>query len=89
LGFSGDHDFIKSFREGSKLLIARRGENKVGRFLEAAAYGLGGRRGLILIPEGRGGWGWRKFSGELRTVSVLSLWVAGLVCLRRTRRMGK
>jgi hypothetical protein len=70
LGFSGDHDFVKSFREGSKLLIACRGENKAGRFLEAAAYGLGGRRGLILIPEGRGGWGWRKFSGELRTVSV-------------------
>jgi hypothetical protein len=31
---------------------------------------LGGRRWLILIPEGRGGWGWRKFSGELRTDSV-------------------
>jgi hypothetical protein len=70
LGFSGDHDFVKSFKEGSKLLITRRGENKAGQFLEAAAYGLGGRRGLILIPEGRGGWGWRKFSGELRTISV-------------------
>jgi hypothetical protein len=37
--------------------------------LEAAAYGLGGRRGIILIPEGHGGWGWHKFSGELRKAS--------------------
>jgi hypothetical protein len=82
LGFSGDHDFVKSFKEGSKLLIARRGENRAGRFLEATAYGLGGRRGLILIPEGRGGWGWHKFSGELRTVSVslCGLW-AWFVCV--------
>jgi len=25
-----------------------------------------GRRGIILIPKGRAGWGWHKFSGELR-----------------------
>jgi hypothetical protein len=68
LGFSEDQDFIKSFREGSKVLIARRGGNQAGRFLEAAAFGMGGRKGFILILEGRGGWGWRKFSGELRMV---------------------
>jgi len=69
LGLPGDQEFIKSFREGLKVLIARRGGNKDGRFLEAAAYGLGSRRGIMLIPEGRGGWGWHKFFGELRKAS--------------------
>jgi hypothetical protein len=30
LGFLEDQDFIKSFREGSKVLIARRGGNQAG-----------------------------------------------------------
>lgn len=33
-------------------------------------FGLGGRRGIILIPKGCGGWGWRKFSNELRKISA-------------------
>jgi hypothetical protein len=70
LGFPGDQDFVKSFREGSKLLIAHRCENKVGRFLEAAAFGLGGRKGFILIPKGHRGWGWHKFFGMLKLVPV-------------------
>jgi hypothetical protein len=70
LDFPEVQDFVKSFREGSKLVIARRGENKAGQFLEAAVYGLGGRKGFLLIPEGRRGWGWRKFSSELRLVSA-------------------
>jgi len=65
LGFPGEQEFIKSYKEGLELLIARRGGNKDGQFLEVAVFGLGGRRGFVLIPEGRGGWGWRKFSGEL------------------------
>jgi hypothetical protein len=65
LGFPEAQDFIKSFEEGSKVLIARRGGNQVGRFLEAAAFRMGGQKGFILIPEGRGGWGCRKFSDEL------------------------
>jgi len=69
LGFPEDEDFIKSYREGSKVLIIRKGGNKDGRFLEASTYGSGGRRRFILILEGRGGWGWHKFSGELRKVS--------------------
>lgn len=70
LDFPEVQDFVKSFREGSKLVTARRGENKAGRYLETTVYGLGGRKGFILIPEGRRGWGWRKFSGELRLVSA-------------------
>jgi hypothetical protein len=70
LGFPEDQEFIKSFREGSEILIAQRGSNHGGRFLEAAVFGLGGRKGLILILEGRGGWGWLKFSDELRKAAV-------------------
>jgi hypothetical protein len=62
LGFPEAQDFVKSFREGSKVLIAQRGENKGGHFLEATTFRLGGRKGSILVPEGRGGWGWLKFS---------------------------
>jgi hypothetical protein len=51
-------------------LIAQRGSNHAGRFLEAAIFGLGGWKGLILILEGRGGWGWLKFSDELRKAVV-------------------
>lgn len=70
LGFPEDQEFIKSFREGSNILIAQRGSNQAGRYLEATVFGLGGWKGLILIPEGRGGWGWLKFSDELRKAAV-------------------
>jgi hypothetical protein len=76
MGIPEDQEFVKSFREGSKILIARRGGNRTGRFLEATVFGLGGRKGFIIIPEGRGGWGWQKFSGELRkAVDFLSAMV--------------
>jgi hypothetical protein len=55
LSFPGDGEFVKSFREGLKVLIMRTGGIKDGRILEAATFGLGGRRGVCLIPEGRGG----------------------------------
>lgn len=47
----GVEDFVKSFREGSKVTIMRRGGNKSGYFLEVAVYIVGGRRGLILFPK--------------------------------------
>jgi hypothetical protein len=68
LGILAEQDFVKSFREGSKVLIARRGGNKAGNYLEATTFGLGGRKGSIFIPEGHEGWGWLKFSDELRKI---------------------
>jgi hypothetical protein len=68
LSLPEEQEIVKSFREGSKILIARRGGNKDGRFLEVSSFGLGGWKGFIVIPEGRGGWGWIKFSDELRKV---------------------
>jgi hypothetical protein len=53
-----EKDFIRSLREGSKVLIVRRGGNAAGRFLEVAVFGVGGRRGIIFIPDvGMGGAG--------------------------------
>jgi hypothetical protein len=68
LWFSGDKDFVRSFREGFKVLIVRRGGNVAGRFLEVAVYAVGGRRGFICIPEGYEGRGWSKFVLELGKV---------------------
>jgi hypothetical protein len=70
LGYPKDQEFIKSFREGSKIVITRRGSNQAGRFLEVAVFGLGGRKWFILIPEGSGGWGWIKFSDDMRKAAT-------------------
>jgi hypothetical protein len=40
-------EFVKSFREDEKVLMVRRERNKVGRFLEVAAYAEGGWQGII------------------------------------------
>jgi hypothetical protein len=92
--FSREKDFIKSFREGSKVLIVRRGGNAAGRFLEVAVYGAGGQRGIIFIPEGRDGRGWKSFVLELGKISAflkvpLRLGVVRPATLReKTRRNG-
>jgi hypothetical protein len=62
---TGVEEFVDSFREGSKAVIVRRGGNKAGRFLEVAVYAEGGRKGMVLFPEGRAGRGWSRVSGEL------------------------
>jgi hypothetical protein len=80
----GIKNFVKSFREGSKVTIVRRGGNSSGRFLEVAVYDVGGRKGMIVFPEGRDGRGWRRVSGELSKVlaffgaSVVSSSVSGV-----------
>jgi hypothetical protein len=76
LRFSGK-DFVRSFREGSKVFIVRRGGNVAGRFIEVAAYALGGLRGIIYIPEGRNGWGWSKFLAELGKIRDFLIESAG------------
>jgi hypothetical protein len=55
---------------GSPLIIFFFIVKKAGRFLEVAVYAEGGRRGLVMFPEGRGGRGWSRVSGELSKVQV-------------------
>jgi hypothetical protein len=67
----GIMDFVKSFREESKLVIVRRGGNQVGRFLEVSSFAVGGQKGSIWLLEGRDGRGWRRFAGELSKMVVV------------------
>jgi len=69
----GFEDFVNSFREGSKVTIVRRGGNSSGRFLEATVYIMGGRRGMILFPEGRDRQGWGHVSRKLNKVLAFFL----------------
>jgi hypothetical protein len=41
------------------------GSNWAGCFLEAVIFVDGDRKGVIRLPEGRRGWGWRRFVDEL------------------------
>jgi hypothetical protein len=68
LWFPEEKDYVRSFREGSKVLIVRRGGNAAGRFLEVAVFAAGGRRGVIFIPEGNNGRGWSRFGSEVGKV---------------------
>jgi hypothetical protein len=61
---------FKSDREDEKVLMVHGGGNNAGRYLEMVVYEKGGRKGIIWLPEGRGGWGWRQFVGELRQLLV-------------------
>jgi len=93
MGSPGVPALAKSFREGSKLSIVRLGRNDKGRFVEVevAVYGVGGQRGFLLIPEGRGGWGWIKFVGELSKAKALSLRLGAVLALphRWRRKVGR
>jgi hypothetical protein len=61
-------EFARSFRDEVRVLKVRMGSNKAGCFLEVAVFVEGGRKGVIRIPEGHGGWGWQRFVDELRTL---------------------
>ena len=63
-------DAIKSYREGDKVLMVHRGANKAGRFLEVPVYSEGGCKGVLWLPGGRFGRGWRRFAGELRLMLI-------------------
>jgi hypothetical protein len=73
VGFHGEEvlrnavskDFIKSYREGSKVTIVRRCGNRFGWFLEVAVYAVGGWRGMTLFLEGRDWRGQSPVSREL------------------------
>ena len=58
-------DFENYFKEDTKVTSVWERGNKSGRFLEVSVNAKGGRRGMILFPEGREGRGWSRISGEL------------------------
>jgi hypothetical protein len=59
-------DFVTSYLEDVKALMVHGGGNKVGHYLEVAAYAESGHKGVIWLSEGREGWGWSRVVCELR-----------------------
>jgi predicted Ser/Thr protein kinase len=50
-------DFARSLCDEVRVLKVRMGRNRARCFLEAVVFVEGGRKGVIRLPEGRGGWG--------------------------------
>jgi len=66
----GKEEFVKSYCEDEKVFVVCGVGNKASRYLEVAIYAEGGWKDIIWLPEGRGGWGWWRFVGELRQLLV-------------------
>jgi hypothetical protein len=60
--------FWRTSRAGFPALLAQQCSNKHGRFLVVEELGGGRRRGLILVPEGKNGEGWKTFASDLHLV---------------------
>ncbi len=54
-------DFVRTTREGDKVFIMQRCSNDKGQYVLVQEIQKGGRRGSIIIPEGRNGSGWQGF----------------------------
>jgi hypothetical protein len=59
-------EITETFHDGDKATMVHGGGNKAGRFLEVSVMAEGGCKGVIWVPEGCFGRGWRRFAGELR-----------------------
>jgi hypothetical protein len=59
-------EIAKTFHEGDKATMLHEGGNKARRFLEVSVMAESGRKGVIWLPEGHFGRGWRHFARELR-----------------------
>jgi len=64
----GMKDFKRTSRVGVTAFLAQWCSNKHGHYLALAEYDGLGRKGFIVVQEGKGGKGWSSFSLELRLV---------------------
>ena len=58
--------FARTFRDGNKVFILQLGFNAHGSFLMISELDHGCRKGLIIVPEGKLGSGWKGFGFHLR-----------------------
>ena len=63
---SRPENFARTFRDGNKVFILQMGLNAHGSFLMISELLHGRRKGLIIVPEGKLGSGWRGFGFHLR-----------------------
>ena len=59
-------NFARTFRDGNKVFILQMGLNAHGSFLMISDLLHGRRKGVIIVPEGKLGSGWRGFGFHLR-----------------------
>ena len=68
---SEHHDhFARTVREGETVFILQSGSNAHGYYLMISELLHGRRKGFLVIPEGRMGYGWRGFMWHLKKVLV-------------------
>ncbi|KAB1206533.1 hypothetical protein CJ030_MR7G000011 [Morella rubra] len=65
---NGDSSFVSKANDYSQALLAQRCVNKAGRYVAILEYGEGRRRGVVMVPEGKGGEGWRLLTGVFQEV---------------------
>ena len=63
---SRQENFARTFREDNKVFILQMGLNAHGSFLMISELLHGRRKGLIIVPKGKLGSGWRGFGFHLR-----------------------
>ncbi|XP_035544577.1 transcription factor Pur-alpha 1-like [Juglans regia] len=68
----GVHEFLRTRRIGDTVLMVRKGHNYNGNFMSLLEFGRDKRRGLIVVPEGRKGEGWRNFGDTLMELHASS-----------------
>ena len=76
--------FARTVREGDRVLILQLGSNAHGTFLLFSELDNGCRRGSIVIPEGKSGFGWRGFGTHLRKTILPIIQTIGVKQVRAT-----
>ena len=60
-----DQNAFRSFRERNKVFVIQKQRNGKGRFISITVLGESKDKGVVIIPEGKEGGGWRGFSQEV------------------------
>ena len=66
MSLSPPEQFARTFRDGNKVFILQLGFNAHGSFLMIFELVHGRQKGLIIVPKGKLGSGWRGFGFHLR-----------------------
>lgn len=76
--FSGLLDPYWSKRDGNKVFLAQRGQNKFDRFLKLFEIGTGANKGFLVISKGHKVCGWVGFAKYAREMMVLTIFAFAL-----------